>query len=444
MVALGMFLAVLFFAGGCAVTYALMVEPQRAARQKLVRLQTVESDLRDEHERLTAWSTSLAHHESTLAAQLLEFEKRSKVFESRVITYDNLAGENQILKTDLRNIALQFAHQDALNAQVRHELVQVKDQRDRLGRAYFREVWTAARKNITPGNYEGLKQRVQSVATEVQDAGVTIAAIDRDEAFAALKSQHERAIRAAIDREEQARVREEMRDNIRAERERQEAEREHERAEQARRAIEEALRKAMEEAKAQRDDALGTVTAKHAEEVERLKEQLAEAEAKSQRALSMAQQTKQGHVYVISNIGSFGPDVYKIGMTRRLNPQDRIDELGDASVPFGFDVHMSIRCLDAPKLESALHRAFHHKRVNKVNPRKEFFRVTLAEVVKAVRENHGEVDYVADAEAWEYRRSQGVTDEELDRDEDRFTEAEEGDETETNEDEDEDEDEDAP
>ena len=105
---------------------------------------------------------------------------------------------------------------------------------------------------------------------------------------------------------------------------------------------------------------------------------LAAAEAKNQRALSMAQQTRAGHVYVISNVGSFGEDVYKrIGLTRRLEPMDRIRELGDASVPFDFDVHAMVTSDDAPALERELQRRFVRQQVNKVNARKEFFRVKL-------------------------------------------------------------------
>ena len=81
---------------------------------------------------------------------------------------------------------------------------------------------------------------------------------------------------------------------------------------------------------------------------------------------------KAGYVYVISNIGAFGENVYKIGMTRRLNPMERIDELGDASVPFNFDVHAMIFSDDAPKLEAALHNAFADKKLNFVNQRREF------------------------------------------------------------------------
>ncbi len=110
-------------------------------------------------------------------------------------------------------------------------------------------------------------------------------------------------------------------------------------------------------------------------------------------------------LYVISNIGSFGEGVYKIGMTRRLEPDDRIKELGDASVPFSFDVHAFIRSKDAPKLEKDLHRRFADRRVNLVNERKEFFYITLDEVARAVTELHGEVEFTLAAEAAEYRQS---------------------------------------
>ena len=112
---------------------------------------------------------------------------------------------------------------------------------------------------------------------------------------------------------------------------------------------------------------------------------------------------KAGYVYVISNIGSFGENVYKIGMTRRLEPQDRIDELGDASVPFTFDVHAMIFSDDAPKLEAELHRAFDNKRVNMVNGRKEFFNVSLDEIERVIKENHDkivEIKHVPDAEQY--------------------------------------------
>lgn len=115
---------------------------------------------------------------------------------------------------------------------------------------------------------------------------------------------------------------------------------------------------------------------------------------------------RAGYVYVISNIGAFGENVYKIGMTRRLDPQDRVDELGDASVPFNFDVHAMIFSDDAPRLEAALHNAFADRKLNFVNQRREFFNVTLDEIKKVVKENYDRsVEFVELAPAEQYRES---------------------------------------
>lgn len=116
---------------------------------------------------------------------------------------------------------------------------------------------------------------------------------------------------------------------------------------------------------------------------------------------------KAGYVYVISNIGSFGENVYKIGMTRRLVPEERVDELGDSSVPFDFDIHAMIFSQDAPKLEHALHKAFENKKVNMVNKRREFFNVTLDEIKSVVKANFDRIAEFKDiAEANDYRISQ--------------------------------------
>lgn len=115
---------------------------------------------------------------------------------------------------------------------------------------------------------------------------------------------------------------------------------------------------------------------------------------------------KAGYVYIISNIGAFGENIYKIGMTRRLDPQERVDELGDASVPFKFDVHAMIFSDDAPALEAALHRAFEDKKVNMVNPRSEFFNVTLDEIKEVIKNNFDKtVDFIDTPDAEQYRIS---------------------------------------
>lgn len=115
---------------------------------------------------------------------------------------------------------------------------------------------------------------------------------------------------------------------------------------------------------------------------------------------------KAGYVYVISNIGSFGEGIYKIGMTRRLNPQERVDELGDASVPFKFDVHAMIFSEDAPALEAKLHKAFENRKLNLVNQRREFFKVSLDEIKEVVKNNFDKtVEFVDVPDADQYRIS---------------------------------------
>ena len=118
------------------------------------------------------------------------------------------------------------------------------------------------------------------------------------------------------------------------------------------------------------------------------------------------QNARAGYVYVISNIGAFGEGVFKIGMTRRLEPLDRVDELGDASVPFRFDVHALVFSDNAPALEAKLHSHFAVGRLNKVNGRKEFFRADLNQIENVIRANYDAVVEVIHAAAAEqYRES---------------------------------------
>lgn len=123
---------------------------------------------------------------------------------------------------------------------------------------------------------------------------------------------------------------------------------------------------------------------------------------------------RAGYVYIISNIGSFGENVYKIGMTRRLDPMERVDELGDASVPFDFDVHAMIFSNDAPKLEAALHRAFENRKLNMINTRREFFNVTLDEIKEVVRQNYDKTaEFVEIPEAEQFRISMKMRQQQL-------------------------------
>jgi len=203
------------------------------------------------------------------------------------------------------------------------------------------------------------------------------------------------------EKEEQARIREQMREE---ERERLALEKEKEKAIKEKAAIDAMLVKVREEV------AKATEAEKAA-----LYARIAELEQQSegkQRTISQAELTRAGHVYIISNVGSFGDDVYKIGMTRREKPEDRVKELGDASVPFPFDVHALIPTSDAPKLENALHKHFEARRLNLENQRKEFFRVTIEEIRDELELLKDELGLQAElrltllAEAKEYRLSE--------------------------------------
>ncbi|WP_304205136.1 GIY-YIG nuclease family protein [Phocaeicola plebeius] len=203
------------------------------------------------------------------------------------------------------------------------------------------------------------------------------------------------------EREEQRRIKEQIREE-------EKARREYERAMKEAAKEEDTIRRAMEKAQQAIEKASAEQKAKYEAQLADLQVKLQEAEAKNQRALSMAQQTKSGHVYIISNIGSFGENVFKIGMTRRLEPLDRVRELGDASVPFPFDVHAMIYSEDAPGLETALHKYFVQNQVNKVNPRKEFFRIPIAEIRAEVEKRGLDVTWTMAAAALEYKETLAI------------------------------------
>ena len=202
-------------------------------------------------------------------------------------------------------------------------------------------------------------------------------------------------------REEQRRIQEQMREEEKVRREQERAIKE---AQEKEEAIEQALAKVRLEA----EHATAQERAKFDAQIAELSQRLAEAEAVKQREISMAQLTRAGNVYIISNIGSFGEEVFKIGMTRRREPMDRIWELGDASVPFEFDVHAMIYSEDAPALERLLHDAFDDLRINKVNYRKEFFRLPVERIKDVVTSKGLNAAFTLVAEAREFRETQAL------------------------------------
>jgi len=203
------------------------------------------------------------------------------------------------------------------------------------------------------------------------------------------------------EQEEQRRIKEQIREE-------EKARREFEKAIKDAQKEEETLKKLIDKAQKEVAQASEEQKSKYEDKLRELEDKLKIAEDKNQRAISMAQQTKSGNVYVISNIGSFGENVYKIGMTRRLEPLDRVRELGYASVPFGFDVHTMIFSENAPGLERELHKKFLRLQMNKVNPRKEFFKVTLADIKAEIDSLNINAKWTMTAEARQYRETLAI------------------------------------
>ena len=216
-----------------------------------------------------------------------------------------------------------------------------------------------------------------------------------EELYLAFEYQRKKQQEKEEQKEARARMREEAKlaKEIEEERKKLEKEQKH---------YQNALKKIIEQLKDARDEDRAAIEEKKAE----IETQLQKIDSDFKNVDYREANQRAGYVYVISNIGAFGENVYKIGMTRRLDPMDRVDELGDASVPFDFDVHAMIFSDDAPKLEAALHNAFASRKLNFVNQRREFFNVTLDEIKQVVKENFDKsVEFIDLAPAEQYRES---------------------------------------
>lgn len=214
-----------------------------------------------------------------------------------------------------------------------------------------------------------------------------------------LRLAYEYQLKKQAEKEEQKRIREEMKEQAKLQKELEE---ERKRIEKEQAHYQNAYQKIVDQISRASGDELAALEAKKAE----MEQHLSELDQAIATVDYRAANARAGYVYVISNIGAFGENVYKIGMTRRLDPMDRVDELGDASVPFSFDVHALIFSDDAPRLEAALHHAFEDRKVNMINGRKEFFRVTLDEIEAVVRQHHDKtVEFIRTPPAEQYRQS---------------------------------------
>lgn len=213
----------------------------------------------------------------------------------------------------------------------------------------------------------------------------------------AVKIEYEYYVKREAARQEQIELRAKMREEAEEQRRLREQQEQMEREESKFNAEIEKLLEQAQTVEGEKNQAL-------LDKIKTLELQLAELSEKKDE-IARLQNGKAGYVYVISNLGSFGADVFKVGMTRRLNPQERIDELGSASVPFKFDVHSFIFSEDAVKLESDLHAALDRRRLNKVNLRKEFFKVPIDELERIVEEIDPAAEFNRTMQAEQYYQS---------------------------------------
>lgn len=258
--------------------------------------------------------------------------------------------------------------------------------------------------NVKFNNMEVNEKRIEKSFEELNKLGRIMQAVITD-AYKKLKYEElylafEYQQKKQEEKEEQKRVREELREQQKLEQEIRQA---REKLAKEKKHFAKAINELESKLKEAADD---TERALMLEKLEEVKGQYAELEKEEKVIDYREQNAKAGYVYVISNIGSLGENVYKIGMTRRLEPLERIDELGDASVPFEFDVHALIFSDNAPALEAKLHEHFYKSRINKLNDRKEFFRADIHEIEKVIKENYDKVvDVVKEAPAEQYRES---------------------------------------
>lgn len=297
-----------------------------------------------------------------------------------------------------------------VNGSVQQGKKMVSDMQKLLLRAFNGECDELVSK-VKYNNFESYKKRMSSSCDAISKLG-TMMNISISNAYFRLKLDEltlafEYAQKVQQEKEEQKAIRERMKEEAKLQKEIDEARK---KLEKEQNHYENALHKVEQQLQT------ATGTQREALEIKRqeIQSQLQDNE-KAMKDVDYRQANQRaGYVYIISNIGSFGEDVYKIGMTRRLDPQERIDELGSASVPFKFDVHALIFSDDAPKLENALHHAFEDKRVNWVNNRKEFFRVSLSEIKQVVYRNFDKtVAFVDIPEAEQFRVSERLRFEKL-------------------------------
>ena len=258
--------------------------------------------------------------------------------------------------------------------------------------------------SVTPNNIDSVRTKIQR-SYDALNKIFLVDGVQISQNFFSMKLEELSLVYAYMlkvdeEREQKKAIREQM---IEEEKVRREIEREKQKIEKEETQFSNEVKKLMGYMQKAKDDVEKQL---YIDKIQELEEKLKALASDKENVLEREQNTRAGFVYIISNIGSFGESIFKIGMTRRLDPMDRISELSSASVPFPFDVHALIFSEDAPALETLLHHHFQKRQVNKVNPRKEFFKVDLEEIKKLVLENHNAtVQFVDVPDAAEYRET---------------------------------------
>lgn len=279
----------------------------------------------------------------------------------------------------------------------------MKDNVKQILRSFNNECDTVIDK-VKFNNIESIRKKIQKSFNDLNrmNSSFRLSIVD---SYLSLKLEelnlcYEYSVKKQEEKEEQKRIREQLREEARLQKELEEARKN---IEKEKKHYENVLKSIETQIASTNDSDKAELEAKKMEILNQLNEIV-----KSIKNIDYREANKRaGYVYIISNIGAFGENVYKIGMTRRLDPQDRVDELGDASVPFNFDVHAMIFSDDAPALEAALHKAFEDRKLNMVNTRREFFNVTLDEIKDVVRRNFDKtVEFIDVPDAEQFRISQ--------------------------------------
>lgn len=261
----------------------------------------------------------------------------------------------------------------------------------------------AAAANVSYTNVNKMEERITKAFEAINKLGdtlrISIKNVYLRQRLDEIRLINEYEVKKYQEKQEEQERRERLRDE-------EKAQREFEQARQEAEAQEANYQKLLARAREEAAIATGAKLAELTNKVSEFSAKLDEAREKKERAIARAQLTKSGFVYIISNVGSFGEGVFKVGMTRRMEPMDRIIELSGAAVPFPFDLHAMMFSEDAPNLESALHNFLQERRLNLVNTRKEFFHsVKLGEIRGFVESRGLSAQFIEHPEAREYRES---------------------------------------